>query len=166
MATAMSETYLEECQAWQKVISVQPNLDAKSKTGKQALRALKNRTSHGSRHVLVGADIALQIPDGTNPLEEQIWPYLQFGELKTKGWLGRLYCVGMKDDVLLTWPIYHASILGPTEEDYLIPGEGLSDDVPDFRLPIEEPLSRSLHFPVGLINYAVVYDTPGSFRAH
>jgi hypothetical protein len=156
--TEFTENYLADCRIWQKMISAQPTMEAKNHVGKEAFRALRNRTFNNSRHVIVRGDVALQIPDGTNQLEQRLWPILQYGEVQTRGWLGRLYCVPMKDDMVLTWPIYDARVLGPIEEDYITPGSSeLDADRPEFRLPIDEPLRRALHFPVGLIDYAISY---------
>ncbi|PIZ61912.1 hypothetical protein COY17_03380 [Candidatus Saccharibacteria bacterium CG_4_10_14_0_2_um_filter_52_9] len=165
--TEITGNYLTDCRIWQKIISGMDTRAAKAIAGRQALGALRNRTSHDSRNVILSADAALQIPDGTNPTEETLWPYLQYGEMQTRGWLGRLFCVPMKKDVLLTWALYDARVLGPVEEDYITPdAPGLEEDKPEFRLPIDQPLRRAIHFPVGLINYAVPYAVPGQFRLH
>src|SRR5437868_5603441 len=97
----LTGNYLADCRLWQRSIDEQVNLNDKSVVGEAALLSLRGRVPNGSRHVIVGADSALQIPDGSSPLEEQLWPMLQYGQIRTRGWLGRLNCIGVKGNVFL-----------------------------------------------------------------
>jgi hypothetical protein len=155
---AVAQNYLEACQAWQEVISAQPTIDAKEEAGQEALLALANQTFYSDRRVIVSGATALYLPDKTGGLEEKIWPYMQFGEICTRGWLGRLNYIQMRDECFLDWTVYDPSIIGPAQEIEIEAGDETAAQDPDiYRLPLDKMLRRPLHFPVNLINYALCY---------
>lgn len=161
-----ARNYLEECQGWQKAINSEPTLAGKNIAIQTAFHTLKGRTFHNAhkRNVIVQGDTALQIPDGTSSVEERIYPVIRYGKVLTEGWLGRLYCVNMKEPIL-TWPIYAPRVLGPVDEEFITPEIDDADaEQLLFRLPIDRPLSRPLHFPVSLIDFAICHDAP--YRPH
>lgn len=150
--------YLEACQAWQEVISAQPTVETKDAAGDEARKSLMWHSFHDTRNIIIGGEAALYIPDGTADLEEKVWPYVQFGELVTAGWLGRTYYMRLREEATLIWPVYEPRVLGPSEEINGAPTDDETNkDEPSYRLLINEPLKRTLHFPVGLINYALCY---------
>jgi len=149
--------YLEACQAWQQVIDGESTMEAKLEAGDSALKSLVNNDFRGTRKVIVDADTALFIPDQSAPMDEQFWPFMQFGRVITRGWLGRLNVVKMSGECFIDWALYNPSVIGPVAESEI----DLSDDAPDesllHALPIDRTMQRTLHFPVGLINYAICY---------
>ena len=149
--------YLQACQGWQGVINAESTIAGKNAAGDEAVRTMSGRTFHDDRRVIVAGEAAIYLPDGSSDLEEKIWPYMQFGELKTSGWLGRLNYIQMREEAFLAWGIYDPRVLGPTQEEVIEPTEFATDKDPAYYLPIDKPLKRTLHFPVGLINYALPY---------
>lgn len=148
--------YLEACQAWQEVINAQQSIEDKNAAGDEALRHLSGQTFQGTRQVVVDGETALYLPDGTSP-EEQVWPFMQFERIISRGWLGRLNYVRMREEAVITWALYDPSVVGPVQEEQIDPGDTDSAE-PLYQLPIDQPTRRALHFPVGLINYAICYD--------
>jgi hypothetical protein len=155
----VANNHLEACKGWQEVINAQTTIQAKDEAGRIALESLQGQTYHGTRKLIVSAEAALFFPDGIDRLQEEAWPGMQFGETKAEGWLGRLSYKRLKKEAFIDWTLYNPRVLGPVEEDYVSAEEhGLIEDEPLYRLPIDQPLRRPLHFPVGLINYALCYD--------
>jgi hypothetical protein len=150
--------YLTLCQSWQTAINRQTTTDAKRITVTEAFNALKNQTFHGSRKVVVHGEGVMYVPDGVAPLEEALWPRMQFREVQTEGWLGRLYALPHKNEFTLTWPIYDAHVLGPVQDEEIVINPGTTEgDELMYPLPLGTRLNRPLHFPVGLIDYALCY---------
>jgi len=83
---------------------------------------------------------------------------LEYKEVQTKGWLGRLYAVTLKpDEVTITWPIYDAEVWGPFAEGDIDASDLFAEENLAHHLEIDRPLVRPLHFPVCLIDYAHSY---------
>lgn len=156
---AVAHDYLEACKTWQTIINAEGTMDGKQAAGRAALEGLKNQTFHDTRRVIVGGEAALYLPDGTSGLEEQIWPLMQFGEVVTRGWLGRLNFVALGKEAFLDWAIYDPSVIGPISQEEI---DGTTPDDPAaaeilHALKIDQTQKRALHFPVGLINFAICY---------
>lgn len=159
MSEATNEDdYLETCQGWQKVINALPDLEAKQKAGREAMVNLNSPARYDGRQVIVKAQSALFIPDGTGGFDEQLYPLVQFGELTARGWLGRLSYVKMRKEGFLAWSLFEPSVLGPVQEEWIDPNpDEMLDPAESLRLPIDIPLQRTLHFPVSLIDYSLSY---------
>jgi hypothetical protein len=156
---AVAHNHLEACQIWQGIINDQPTVKAKDEAGHEALKALKGQTYLGTRKLILGGEAAMFFPDGIDTLDEAIWPIMQFGAITAHGWLGRLSYKRIKQEAFIDWALYHPCVLGPAEDEYITPqDQSAVSDEPLYRLPIDQTLSRPLHFPVDMINYALCYD--------
>lgn len=156
---AVAHDYLEACQFWQEILNAQESVAEKMQAGREAMSSLSDQTFYDTRKVIVGADAAMFLKDGVTGLDQEIWPNVQFGEMKTRGWLGRLTTFGLKNQVFIAWTLYEPVVLGPAKEIEVSQEETGSDINDSYRLPLNTQLRRPLHFPVGLINYAICYET-------
>lgn len=158
----IANNYLESCKGWQEVINAQASAEAQMEAATAAQKALGKETFYDCRHVIVRGEVALFVPDNSDPLEEQVWPLVQFDQIATRGWLGRPSLVKIKSNTSLTWPIFDPSVIGLRDElgYFNEVAEPLDEDDLDstpYPIALDKPLRRTLHFPVSLINYALCY---------
>lgn len=158
----VAEGLLETCRAWQEVINSQETVEAKDEAGAEAQKKLREETFEGTRKVIVRGETALFVPDGSDHLEEEIWPVVQFSRIATRGWLGRPNYVRLGENSTLTLPIHDPSVIGLADEIGEMPvmtaeqaTDGIDSDL--YLVQLDRPLKRTLHFPVGLIDYALCY---------
>lgn len=158
-ALVVASNHLEACRAWQEIIAAQSTVQAKDAAGSEAVHALKDQTHLGTRKLIVAGDVSMFFPDGIDRSEEETRPVIQFGETKAQGWLGRPGYKRIGQQAFIDWVLYNPHVLGPAEDVlHNTDAQSLLEDELQYRLPLDQQLRRPLHFPVGLINYALCYD--------
>ena len=155
----VAEGFLETCRGLQEIIDAQDSREDQNAAGLEAVQQIGSKTPFETRMVILGGEAALALPDKTDPLEEQIRPVVQYGQLITRGRFGRPNFIRLKDEAFLAWSIYDPSIIGPVGEfDVAVEPEESEEQDLSSRLPVDTVLRRTLHFPVSLIDYVMCYD--------
>ena len=147
----IADILLKASLGWQELVDHAPTLKAKQAAGQEACIALAGINGYfGTRKILVKSETALMFSDGYQ--EGDLWSAIQFRGLLAKGWLGRVNYVSMNGHGTLTWPIYDAQVINTEEVEICTDDELPPDD--EHRLPTDR-IRRPIHFPVGVIDYAL-----------
>ena len=152
--SSVANDFLVACRGWQEVVNAQSTMEAKDEAGDYARQSLsQDHRFHGASKVIVKAETALMMPDGTSG-EEAIWTVLQFDELRVVGDLGRLQYFRFNKEGTLAWMIQNARAIGISQEVELGAENNESLEL-DYYLPSKAPVRRAMYFPVSLIDYAL-----------
>lgn len=139
---------LEVCQAWQQVIDAETDPERKDQTGLMAYRQVKDMDYFGTRRLILKSGAALMMQDGLSQ-EENVWPYVQFGEVLVRGELGEVKFVKFQSERFISWPIFNAQTMDPPQSVELSVSE-----IPeyDYYLPANRAIQRPLYMPVSMID--------------
>lgn len=143
--------FLFDCQQWQARIDSAPTPIEKDVFGMLACDALSEIVWQNglSPKILVSSYRAIMLPTELTPVEES--EVLEFDRVVAAGWLGRINYLVINKERTLTWPLYDARALNPSEQ--FVTADDLAEiPVPHLSTDIN---AGPIHLPVGYIDFAV-----------
>lgn len=148
----VATNFLESCRGWQEVISREDDPVVKVAAAKMACEGLgRQHDFYGASKVIVRSETALMMADGMST-DELVWPYLQFGNLRLRGDLGRAQYVAFGTEGTLAWMLTNAEVVDPPTELELSAEDGMGEMEYGYYLPHDAPIRRPLYLPVNLID--------------
>lgn len=151
----VASNFLETCKAWQEVVGIEQDREAKKRAAKAACVSLDGkRDYHGATKVIVQSEAAVMMDDGMST-DETIWPWVSFGSLLLRGDLGRAQYVTFGEQVSIAWMLTSSELLDAGKEYELADLDNDNNGELDYYLPDSGIIRRPLYLPVNLIDYAL-----------
>lgn len=145
---------LENCQGLQELIAITPP-EEKDTAGADAKAMIGPDDVHyyGATKLEIRTLAAYGLPDNLT-VEAEIWPVVEYGELRVKGKLGQVSYMRLGRLASLAWMIVDPIIRNDYGQQMIGEAEvaGVSDDVP----PTNISLRRPLYLPVGMIESVMI----------